>query len=74
MYCGDPGEVTNASRVGGGRFEYSDRVTYTCDDCLVLPDGKKTVSRSCDAYGQWTGSPPVCLSKDIVDVNCWILM
>jgi hypothetical protein len=64
LYCGDPGQVTNASLHGGGRFEYGDRVTYTCHNCLVLPDGKKTLSRLCDADGQWTGSLPVCQSKD----------
>ena len=53
--------VTNATPVQASSVDYNSNVTYTCEDGYSHTAGDLT--RSCNADGSLTGSPPVCTSK-----------
>ena len=54
--CGDPGNVTYATKTGS--YMYGDIVNYTCNHGYTLTYGNQT--RECQSDGSWTGIQPKC--------------
>ena len=59
--------VTNATAVPASSVDYDSNVTYTCVDGYSHTAGDLT--RSCNADGSLTGTPPVCTSE--LQWQCW---
>ena len=53
--------VTNATPVPASSVDYDSNVTYTCENGYSHTSGDLT--RSCNADGSLTGTPPVCTSE-----------
>ena len=53
--------VTNAAPVPASSVDYDSNVTYTCEEGYSHTAGDLT--RSCNADGSLTGTPPVCTSE-----------
>ena len=61
LSCGNPGEVTGATKSGG--YEFGDIVTYNCSPGYQLTSGD--TSLQCQANQQWLGSKPTCKSNNL---------
>ncbi|MFT7802040.1 complement factor B, partial [Arapaima gigas] len=61
--CPDPG-VPAGSRRGGNSFDIDDKVTYRCDQEMVLVGSSERV---CQESGEWTGTEPACYYKHTYD-------
>ncbi|XP_031417260.1 complement factor B-like [Clupea harengus] len=55
-HCPDPGVPAGARR-DGHIFKIGDKVTYRCEDGLMLVGSKQ---RTCKESGDWTGNEPEC--------------
>ncbi|XP_062382719.1 complement factor B-like isoform X2 [Sardina pilchardus] len=55
-HCPDPG-VPAGTRRTGNEFHIGDKVTYRCEDALILIGSKE---RMCQEGGEWTGQEPEC--------------
>ena len=59
LTCGDPGDVSGATKSGG--YEFGDVVTYNCNPGYQLTSGDTRLQ--CQANQQWSGVKPICTSK-----------
>ncbi|KAK2151180.1 hypothetical protein LSH36_373g02024, partial [Paralvinella palmiformis] len=59
IICGDPGEVPYASRLLTG-IRYESTVHYTCLEGFVHRPDSSPMNRTCEASGNWSGTPTVC--------------
>ena len=64
-YCGDPGKVRKATRIGSS-YLYGDKVTYVCDDGYEITMGE--AQRTCDGDSKWNGTKPVCSGRYIFNL------
>ncbi|XP_021466930.1 complement factor B/C2 isoform X4 [Oncorhynchus mykiss] len=62
-HCRDPGVPPGAKR-NGNMLDIGDRVTYECSLGLMLLGSKE---RICLEGGDWSGTEPVCYSKNYYD-------
>uniref|UniRef100_A0A672ZHH5 C3/C5 convertase n=1 Tax=Sphaeramia orbicularis TaxID=375764 RepID=A0A672ZHH5_9TELE len=62
-HCPDPGVPPGASRTGN-HFGISDKVTYICNNNLILVG---STERVCQENGQWTGIEPACYYRHTYD-------
>ena len=59
LSCGNPGEVTGATKSGG--YEFGDIVTYNCSSGYQLTSGD--ASLQCQENQLWSGIKPTCESN-----------
>ena len=63
-----PLEIDDGQIVGNALTAIVDtEVTYTCDQNFVLMGNER---RMCQADGQWTGSNPTCVGKNLGWITC----
>ncbi len=61
--CGNPGEVTGASRFGDD-FTHGNEVIYQCDEPGSTPESNTRVCLKC---GEWSGDTPSCFDLKTSD-------
>ncbi len=64
--CGVPERIDNAT-LSGNNHNYGDMIIYTCLESFRLASG--TLKRMCGPDGNWTGQPPVCLGKPVLNAG-----